>query len=346
MDRSDIADVNGNSNTSEILRFHYHQQALGCVTEITQPTGAVVEWTTYDVYGQPTLRAINGNVVAQSAVGNPYLYTGREFDPESGLYFYRARHYDPTTGGFLQRDKLGFVDGLRLYAYAASNPSTFVDAMGLKLEFRIEAGASKEGTDNRKKAVEEWYKNAKEASGLDGEDLKWKENEETGETTAEVTFKKPEEGEPRTKSTETKDGEGKPLPTSSTLAKSLLDASKSDGVLFYFVIVAGHRQCRGTADRRGIVLSVAWLWGNPYKDFWSGVFIVQHEIDHLLKPDDTEKEVIDEGENKTRDELGWEGQPRTGHREGELPGKEPDGGHGSGRTAPAGAAPKSKYPQD
>ena len=104
MDRADIADVNGNSNTTEVLRFHYHQQALGSVTELTQPTGAVVEWVTYDVYGLPTIRNQVGTTVTQSAVGNPWLYTGREYDPESGLYFYRARTYDPGTGRFLQRD--------------------------------------------------------------------------------------------------------------------------------------------------------------------------------------------------------------------------------------------------
>ena len=131
MDRADISDVNGNSNTTEVLRFHYHQQALGCVTEMTQPTGAVVEWVTYDVYGQPTIRDMNGTVVSQSAVGNPYLYTGREYDPESGLYFYRARHYDPTVGGFAQRDPRGYVDGMRLYEYARSSPTDLTDPLGL-----------------------------------------------------------------------------------------------------------------------------------------------------------------------------------------------------------------------
>ena len=29
MDRRDIADVNGNSNTTEILRFHYHSKRSG-----------------------------------------------------------------------------------------------------------------------------------------------------------------------------------------------------------------------------------------------------------------------------------------------------------------------------
>ena len=131
MDRADISDVNGNSNTTEVLRFHYHQQALGCVTEMTQPTGAVVEWVTYDVYGQPTVRDLNGTVVGQSAVGNPYLYTGREYDAESGLYFYRARTYDPGTGRFLQRDPLGHKSGCCLHEYACSSPAGRLDPLGL-----------------------------------------------------------------------------------------------------------------------------------------------------------------------------------------------------------------------
>ncbi len=134
MDRADIADVNGNANTTEVLRFHYHQQALGCVTEMTQPTGAVVEWVVYDVYGLPTIRDISGTVITQSAVGNPYLYTGRELDPESGLFFYRARTYDPGAGRFLQRDPTGFADGLNLREYVNSGPSSNSDPHGLKSE--------------------------------------------------------------------------------------------------------------------------------------------------------------------------------------------------------------------
>ena len=132
MDRADIADVNGNQNTTEVLRFHYHQQALGSVTEVTQPTGAVVEWVTYDVYGQPSIRDQQGNGIAQSAIGNPYLFTGREYDPEDGLYFYRARAYDPQTGRFLQRDPLACAESLCLYEYGQANPTTMLDPLGLR----------------------------------------------------------------------------------------------------------------------------------------------------------------------------------------------------------------------
>ncbi len=131
MDRADIADVNGNQNTTEVLRFHYHQQALGSVTEVTQPTGAVVEWVTYDVYGQPTIRDQQGNVIAKSAIGSPYLYTGREYDAESNLYYYRARHYDTAVGRFLERDPLGQRACIGFYEMCNSRPSVQTDAMGL-----------------------------------------------------------------------------------------------------------------------------------------------------------------------------------------------------------------------
>ena len=130
MDRADIADVDGDSNTTEVLRFHYAQNALGSVSEMTSPSGAVVEWVTYDVYGLPTVRDQNGNVVASSAVGNPFLYTGREWDVEFGKYFYRARTYDPEKGRFLQRDPLGHVDGLGLHEYSRNAPTVLTDPLG------------------------------------------------------------------------------------------------------------------------------------------------------------------------------------------------------------------------
>jgi RHS repeat-associated protein len=43
-------------------------------------------------------------VLPASALGNPFLFTGREYDAETGLYYYRARYLDPRTGTFLQED--------------------------------------------------------------------------------------------------------------------------------------------------------------------------------------------------------------------------------------------------
>ena len=34
-----------------------------------------------------------GQVDNTTHVGNPYMFTGRRFDPETRLYYYRARYY-------------------------------------------------------------------------------------------------------------------------------------------------------------------------------------------------------------------------------------------------------------
>lgn len=51
-------------------------------------------------------------------------------DEETGLYFYRAWYYDPVKGRFLQRDPLGYVDGMNLYEYVRSNPANASDPYG------------------------------------------------------------------------------------------------------------------------------------------------------------------------------------------------------------------------
>ena len=69
-------------------------------------------------------------MLTQSAVGNRYLFTGREYDQETGLYSYRARYYDSRIGRFLSRDPVGYSAGLNLYSYVGNNPLTFVDPLG------------------------------------------------------------------------------------------------------------------------------------------------------------------------------------------------------------------------
>ncbi len=104
--------------------YFYHYDGLGSVTELTNVSGTtVIENYTYDPYGTPS--------VITSSIGNPFRYTGRRFDEESGNYYYRRRYYDPHIGRFLSRDPIGYADSLNAYSYTRNNPINYIDPNGL-----------------------------------------------------------------------------------------------------------------------------------------------------------------------------------------------------------------------
>ena len=65
------------------------------------------------------------------ALANPFQYTGREFDAETGLRYYRARYYEPGIGRFISEDPLGFSAGINFYEYVFNAPTNLIDPSGL-----------------------------------------------------------------------------------------------------------------------------------------------------------------------------------------------------------------------
>ena len=80
--------------------FYYHADGLGSITEITNQSGTLVQRYAYSSFGKIESQ-LDPNFV------QPYTFTARELDSESGLYYYRLRHYDARADDFLLKIRLG-----------------------------------------------------------------------------------------------------------------------------------------------------------------------------------------------------------------------------------------------
>jgi RHS repeat-associated protein len=101
---------------------YYHADALGSIVARTDAAGAVETTWLYDAWG----RIEPGEAAAE------YGFTGREWDPEIGLYYYRARYYDPDAGRFVSEDPLRFLVDLNFYRYVQGRPTVWSDPFGLE----------------------------------------------------------------------------------------------------------------------------------------------------------------------------------------------------------------------
>jgi RHS repeat-associated protein len=100
---------------------YFHTDGLGSVVRTTDTSGTVTLTRQYDAWGN-----------LQSSGGQPgFAFTGREWEPEVGLYYYRARFYSPEAGRFISEDPIHFEGGeANFYAYVAGNPTSNRDPSG------------------------------------------------------------------------------------------------------------------------------------------------------------------------------------------------------------------------
>ncbi len=120
--------------------YYYHADGLGSVVALTDKKQKTVETYEYDSFGN--LKQKDKNPM------QPFTYTGREWDKETGLYYYRARYYDPMEGRFISKDPIAILGNIynnaynitedqrvksivNPYAYTDNNPINYTDPTGL-----------------------------------------------------------------------------------------------------------------------------------------------------------------------------------------------------------------------
>jgi RHS repeat-associated protein len=102
---------------------YYEHDGLGSVTSLSASTGTLVNTYIYDSFGNLSN--------STGTVANAFQYTGRDYDPETGLRYYRARYYDSQIGRFLSEDPIGFEAGVNFYSYVRSSPIGLRDPSGM-----------------------------------------------------------------------------------------------------------------------------------------------------------------------------------------------------------------------
>ncbi|MGC2526499.1 MAG: RHS repeat-associated core domain-containing protein [Candidatus Acidiferrum sp.] len=102
---------------------YYQADGLGSITSLGSGAGSRAQTYTFDSFGKQT--------ASSGSLTNPFQYTTRESDPETGLYYYRSRFYDQSAGRFLSEDPIKFGGGAKFYRFVGNDPIDSTDPCGL-----------------------------------------------------------------------------------------------------------------------------------------------------------------------------------------------------------------------
>ncbi|MCL2130056.1 MAG: RHS repeat-associated core domain-containing protein [Treponema sp.] len=153
--KSSYDDTGTNYGFEEKHQYWYHGDHLGSAQLITNYQGLLHERIEYAPYGELWIE----HPYETDSFALPYLFTGKELDPETNLYYYGARYLDPKRSRWISGDPaMGeYIPGapvndearnrnqnlpgmggifnivnLHTYHYSGNNPVRYVDPDGRK----------------------------------------------------------------------------------------------------------------------------------------------------------------------------------------------------------------------
>ncbi len=106
----------------------------GHIVQLNDLEGQCIETYRYSAFGESLIYDAQGQTIPQSTVGNPWQFSSKRVDSETGFIFFGRRYYNPDTGRWTTTDPAGFADGPNLYAYLHHHPLNAFDLYGLMEE--------------------------------------------------------------------------------------------------------------------------------------------------------------------------------------------------------------------
>ncbi|MBM3854084.1 MAG: hypothetical protein FJ399_13175 [Verrucomicrobia bacterium] len=112
-----------------LTAFHVSCDGGGNVTAlVNRGTNQLAASYEYGPFGENVRTQVFDATLA--AQGQPFRFSTKFTDPETGLVYYGRRYYDPGLGRFLNRDPLGEAGGHNLYAFVGNSPVNGYDYLG------------------------------------------------------------------------------------------------------------------------------------------------------------------------------------------------------------------------
>ena len=131
-DAGGIGGLLGQRDPVNSKRFIYFHDANGNVGQmIDRSDGSLAAKYEYDAYGNNLLDPNDPNESGPYADDNPFRFSTKYWDDETGLGYWGYRYYAPTLGRWISRDLVEELGGNNLYQYASNAPPYFVDPIGL-----------------------------------------------------------------------------------------------------------------------------------------------------------------------------------------------------------------------
>ena len=95
----------------------------GNIVSLVDPDGKLIEHYRYSAFGET-------QVFSEVSINNPWRFSSKRYDPETGFIYFGRRYYDPEVGRWTTSDPASFADGPNLYAYVHNHPLAYIDPDG------------------------------------------------------------------------------------------------------------------------------------------------------------------------------------------------------------------------